>query len=169
MGERKTRARIRGLWKIFLVVAIHVTIILVAFFALVIYSTNIKVKTWNITKEYQEGFWSNLTWTEPKFTVKIILAIGNPSAFTVRVVDLQARLILNGTDMGRYVFPEHYWNIPPFDWFVWTHATFRVTGDDADYLESVEIYNVSISLRGHATCMFYTTRFETTYQKAYMV
>jgi hypothetical protein len=56
--------------------------------------------------------------------------------------------------------------IQAFDWRVFT-MTFSVSGDDADALESADTYNVYVSLRGEASCMFYKTLFETTHRKNY--
>jgi len=156
----------RKMWKIILVVAILVTIIFVVFVTSVVYSTSIKVETWGMTKEYEEGFWFILQWTEPKFTAEIKLAIGNPSAFAVTVRDLKANLVLNGIDMGSLYFPEEWYKIPAFGWRVWI-APFSVTADYADSLESADTYNVYVILRGEASCLFYRTLFETTHQKTY--
>jgi len=158
----------RKMWKILLVVAVLLTIILVTFVVLVVYSTNVRVQTWGMTKQYEEGFWFILQWTPNKFTATIELAIGNPSAFTVTIRDLSVRLTLNGIDMGSLNFQEEWYKISAFDWRVWT-ASFSVTGDDADSLESTNTYNVNVNLRGEAICLFYRTLFDTTHQKTYTI
>lgn len=156
----------RKIWKIILAVAVLVTIILVAFVSLVVYATSVYVQTWGMTKEYEEGFSFILEWTPPKFSVTIELAIGNPSVFTVTVRDMTVRVVVNGIQMGSLGFQEEWYMIPAFDCRVWT-ATYTVTGDDADSLESADTYNVYVTLRGEASCVFYITLFETTYQKTY--
>jgi len=167
LGETVEKAQVekpkRKMWKILVVVAVLVTIILIVFISLVVYATSVKVQTWGMTKEYEEGF---LFLTPSRFSVTITLAIGNPSAFTVTVRDMKVRLVVNGIDMGSKFFAEEWYMIPAFGWRVWT-ATFIVTGDDADTLESADTYNVYVTLRGEASCMFYGTLFETTYQKTY--
>jgi len=157
----------RKIWKIILVVAILITIILIAFVALAVYATSVKVQTWGMTRKYEKGFWFILQWTPSKFSATIELAVGNPSAFDVIVRDLSARLVLNGIDMGSAFSPEKWHIIPAFGWRVWW-VTFHIIGDNADSLESADTYNVYVILRGEASCMFYTTLFETTHQKNIM-
>ena len=158
--------KLKRMWKTIFVVVILVTIILVAFVALVVYATSVKVQTWEFNKKYEEGFEFIIQWTPSKFSATIELAIGNPSAFTLTVRDMTVRLTVNGVDMGSQGFQEQWYMIPAFDWRVFT-ATFTVTGDDADSLQSASTYNVYVSIRGEASCIFYKTLFETTYQKSY--
>jgi len=81
---------------------------------------------------------------------------------------MTVRLTLNGIDMGSLGFQEEWYKIPPFDWRTWT-ATYTVTGDDADSLESADTYDVYVNLRGEATCMFYGTLIDTAHQKTYTI
>ncbi len=158
--------KLKRMWKMTFLVAILVTIVLIAFTALVVYATNVKVQTWGFTKEYEEGFEFIIQWTPSKFSVTLELAIGNPSAFTVTVRDMIVRLTINGINVGSLGSQEEWCMIPAFDWRMFT-ITFSVTGDDADALQSASTHNIYVSLRGEASCMFYKTLFETTYQKSY--
>ena len=164
--EKPQVEKLKRMWKRILVVVILVTILLITFVALVVYATSVKVQTEGFTKEYEEGFEFILQWTPSKFSATITLAIGNPSAFTVTVRDMTVRLLINGVDMGSLGFQEEWYMIPAFGWRAWT-ATFSVTGDDADTLESADTYDVYVSLRGEASCMFYKTFFETTHRKSF--
>jgi len=151
-------------WKMVMLVAIPMAIVLIAFVSLVVYATSVKVQIWGMTHVYDEGGW--WIFGEPEFSVTIKLAIGNPSAFTVTVRDMAARLTINGIDMGSSGFQDEWYMIPRFDWRVFT-MTFSVSGDEADTLESTLAYSVHVSLRGEASCMFYKTLFETTHRKSY--
>jgi len=162
--ESPQPARLKRVWKIVLLVAIPIAIVLIAFVALVVYATSVKVQIWGMTHVYDEGGW--WIFGEPEFSVTIKLAIGNPSAFTVTIRDMAARLTINGIDMGSSGFQDEWYMIPRFDWRVFT-MTFSIWGDEADTLESTLAYSMHVSLRGEASCMFYKTPFETTYQKSY--
>lgn len=145
----------RKKWKIFLIVAILVTAVLVVFISLVMRSTNIIIETWSIRRNYDKGWW------ESEYTVKLDVAIRHLSVFSVTVRELKVRLVVNGIDMGSSSFPEEWYIIPAFGWREYP-VTFNVTGDDADSLGSADTYDVYAILRGKASCMFYTTLFETT-------
>jgi hypothetical protein len=70
--------KLKRMWKIVVLVAILVTNVLIAFVALMVYATSVKVQTWGMTKKYEEGFWLVIQWRSPKFSATIKLAIGNP-------------------------------------------------------------------------------------------
>ena len=79
---------------------------------------------------------------------------------------MSARLTVNGVDMESKESPEEWYVIPAFGWRQWTE-TFYSWGDSADFLQSSETHQVLVDLRGNASCMFYETLFEDTFEKNY--
>ena len=144
-----------------LVGSIIAIIAVVAFFSLVVYAASVKVELLDAYFDYPGNYSHN------RYSVTVTISVGNPNAFPVTVRDMRARLTVNGVDMlGAQERPEEWYVIPAFGWRQWTE-TFYAFGDYADFLYSSETRQVLVDLRGNASCMFYETFFQVTYEKNY--
>ncbi|MGD8544616.1 MAG: hypothetical protein PVH12_00430 [Candidatus Bathyarchaeota archaeon] len=141
-----------------------VATVVTSFMILVVYSANIRAEAWAITTEYDEDSSSPHPLSSFKAIVKV--AIYNHGTFSTILRDASVRVFINGIDMGTIHFLNEGHIIPPQTWCVWD-VTFNATGKTADLLGSNSNYLVYLVAHGVASCMLYSTSFESMHKRTF--